>query len=68
MLPLAAGNVPLDFSGCLLQGMGYLVSHDVCEFAAHATQHLLDTAPEVSTTNRRQRTRLAVHLSWNTVS
>ncbi len=41
----------LDSSGSLLQGMGYLVSHDICEFAAHATQHLLDTAPEVSTVN-----------------
>lgn len=51
MLPLAASNVPLDSSGSLLQGMGYLVSHDICEFAAHATQHLLDTAPEVSTVN-----------------
>lgn len=51
MQPLAASNVPLDPSGSLLQGMGYLVSHDICEFAAHATQHLLDTAPEVSTVN-----------------
>ena len=41
----------LNSTGCLLQGMGYLVSHDICEFAAHATQHLLDTAPEVSTVN-----------------
>ena len=53
-LPKAASNVPLDSRCCLLQGMGYLVSHDICEFAAHATQHLLDTAPEVSTVNLAQ--------------
>ena len=55
-----------DCSGCLLQGMGYLMSHDICEFAAHATQHLLDTAPEVSTVNSAQvqGTGSALHMSW----